>query len=132
MIILILNHKYQMLLQVPTKYLEKGDKDVEVLVLRQGIRPYITKLPYYDCIYQAVDKAMLPNNKTVKRINHKLKPSDWIKRAREHSEMPNESLEEENETKDIDGEDSDYEDFDLQAELEKRFDELFGPLDDED
>lgn len=31
------------------QYLRKGDKSVEVVILRQGVRPYVTKLPFYDC-----------------------------------------------------------------------------------
>ena len=31
------------------QYLRKGDKSVEVVILRQGVRPYVTELPFYDC-----------------------------------------------------------------------------------
>lgn len=118
------------------QYLEKGKEGVEVLVLRQGVRPYVTKLPYYDKMF-GTDEASLLGRKVSRCIGAvKLAPSDWIQLARERYER---SLSNKTDSENISDvyvngsvDDEDVDDEELEDLLKKKFDELFGPIDDDD
>lgn len=109
------------------QYLNKGDKSVEVLILRQGVRPYVTEFPYYDYLYPNFKRAVMSERKRPNNNHTKLEYRDWLKLAKDYydSYQANKVTEE---ADDLDGEPG----CDLNLELEKKFDELFGPVDFED
>ena len=62
------------------QYLKKSANSVQVLIFRQGVRPYIAELPYYDCssYYQGSGAAELPYLVTDAYIT--IKPEEWLKK----------------------------------------------------
>lgn len=64
------------------QYLEKGEESVEVLILRQGVRPYVARLPYYDKLYD-VDNSSMPAFEMITSLtsSRKLWPGDWLRLA---------------------------------------------------
>lgn len=108
------------------QYLIKGNRGVEVLILRQGVRPYVVTLPYYDYLYP-YENHIVVDDKQPHLINHsKLAVRDWVHLAKEYyyNYKPYQTFDEPKEEKEDDT------NFDLQSELEKKFDELFGTDDD--
>lgn len=118
------------------QYLEKGIDGVEVLILRQGVRPYVTRLTYYDKMFETAEASLLDRKVACYIDAVKLAPSDWIHLARERYEL---SLSKKTDSKDISDEEFDEivddeggDDEELEDLLKKKFDELFGPIDDDD
>ena len=69
------------------QYLEKGENSVEVLVLRQGVRPYVAALPYYDKLFG--DTFAPPVISTSEHPYHeKLDHGDWINLAMDYNDRP--------------------------------------------
>ncbi|MBQ8000286.1 MAG: type IV secretory system conjugative DNA transfer family protein [Ruminococcus sp.] len=105
------------------QFLEKGDSAVEVLILRQGVRPYVTRLPYYDKIYEA--NYTLPEIIPSKiSVTSKLRCDDWIRLAQDYESkntcsMP-ELLTDEEQLES------------LTAALQKSIDFHYGPVDSAD
>lgn len=111
------------------QYLKKSIDDVEVLILRQGIHPYVVSLPYYD--KSSVYSPPIINNKKMasksqietEEDDYHLTTEEWSDLVYEaylnarirNDERPTEESEELN---------------DIQAQLERKFDELFGSIDD--
>ncbi len=110
------------------QYLNKGDNGVEVLILRQGIRPYVTELPYYDYLYPDYKRAVMSERQRPKSNHTKLDSSGWLKLAKDYYD----SFQANQVTEESDDDLDDDLGYDLNLELEKRFDELFGPVDFED
>lgn len=111
------------------QYLKKTATSAEVLILRQGIHPYVVSLPYYDksAIFIPTKNARMrelsENNKEIPDDEYYLTTEEWSDlvyeaylKAKTHNDKKAR-------------EDSD-EMSDLQLELERKFDELFGPIDD--
>lgn len=110
------------------QYLIKGNKGVEVLILRQGVRPYVVTLPYYDYLYPSENYIVEYKKRSHLNSGSKLNARDWIRLAKEHYDnyQPRKPFDEPKEGKEEDT------NFDLQSELEKKFDELFGTDDDDE
>ena len=73
------------------QFLSKGEDSVEVLILRQGVRPYVTNLPYYDKVYET--DPFPPEIKPVRTTAHvRLSAYNWEKLAvdynKKHKELP--------------------------------------------
>lgn len=67
------------------QYLEKGEDAVEVLILRQGVRPYVTPLPYYDKLYK--DNLTPPEITTSACVNTvRLYPISWVQLAKDYQD----------------------------------------------
>ena len=114
------------------QYLTKTPDGVEVLILRQGVRPYVATLPYFDKIerFQKYNRANSGNNEFQKRSvrnKYKLDLSDWRKMAL--NQMQQRRAHEIVSVHPMQNESS--EDDDIKAEIEAKFIELFGDIDDE-
>ncbi len=107
------------------QYFEKGEDGVEVLILRQGVRPYVTKLPYYDKLYKPEETSLLKRKTKVVTHRVKMEPFEWIDLARDYSDSMRDIL-------DKTVTDEELDDEELDAFLKKRFDEMFGSSDDEE
>ncbi len=66
------------------QYLSKGENGVEVLILRQGVRPYVAQLPYFDKMYPSDGIAKLSEVKRDELKPLKLKLLDWERLSREY------------------------------------------------
>ncbi len=104
------------------QYLEKGEDDVEVLILRQGVRPYISRLPYFDKLYG--EQELLPERETrTLTTKVKLSTNDWMELAGKCSGKPKKET-----TIPVTADKADKE---TEAFLKLRFDAYFGPIDGE-
>ena len=65
------------------QFLSKGENGVEVLILRQGVRPYVAQLPYFDKMYPSDKLAKLVEVKRDELKPLKLKLLDWSRLANE-------------------------------------------------
>lgn len=110
------------------QYLNKGDKGVEVLILRQCVRPYVTELPYYDYLYPDYKRAIMSERQRPKSNHTKLDSSGWLKLAKDYYD----SFQANQVTEGTDDDLDDELEYDLNLELQKKFDELFGPIDSEE
>lgn len=110
------------------QYLAKGNYSVEVLILRQGVRPYVVTLPYYDYLYPSENDIVVDNKQPDLSNHSRLTARDWINLAEKYYDgyKSYQTFEETNE------ENEDDANYDLQSELEKKFDELFGTDDDDE
>lgn len=110
------------------QYLIKGNKEVEVLILRQGVRPYVVTLPYYDYLFPSENHIAVDKKHPDLSNHRKLTARDWVNLAKKYyySYKSHQTFEETNE------ENEDDANYDLQSELEKKFDELFGTDDDDE
>ena len=114
------------------QYLKKTPDDVEVLILRQGVRPYVVALPYFDKIkgfqkYNQANSVDIEFQKRTVRNEYKLDLSDWRKMAlnqmqqrRAHEIVSEHPMQ--NDSTEVD---------DIKAEIEAKFIELFGDVDDD-
>lgn len=59
------------------QYLKKGMTSVQTLIFRQGVRPYVAELPYYDCsaYYRESGTAELPH--LTKDAYITISPEEW-------------------------------------------------------
>ena len=114
------------------QYLKKTPDCVEVLILRQGVRPYVVTLPYFDMIkgFQKYNRANSLNIEFQERTaknEYKLDLSDWRKMAL--NQMQQKSTHEI--VSDHPMQDESSEDDEIKAEIEAKFIELFGDVDDD-
>ena len=114
------------------QYLKKTPDGVEVLILRQGVRPYVVTLPYFDMIkgFQKYNRANSLNIEFQERTaknEYKLDLSDWRKMAL--NQMQQKSTYEI--VSDHPMQDESSEDDEIKAEIEAKFIELFGDVDDD-
>ena len=114
------------------QYLKKTPDGVEVLILRQGVRPYVVTLPYFDMIkgFQKYNRANSLNIEFQERTaknEYKLDLSDWRKMAL--NQMQQKSTHEI--VSDHPMQDESSEDDEIKAEIEAKFIELFGDVDDD-
>ena len=103
-----------------------------MLILRQGVRPYVVALPYFDKIkgfqkYNQANSVDIEFQKRTVRNEYKLDLSDWRKMAlnqmqqrRAHEIVSEHPMQ--NESSEVD---------DIKAEIEAKFIELFGDVDDD-
>lgn len=104
------------------QYLIKGKKGVEVLVLRQGVRPYVATLPYYDYLYPTETNIITNFKQSCGNNRNKLDARDWVDLAKEYSR--NYKAGKTSREKKEEQEKNAYSD--LQLEFEKTFNEIFG------
>lgn len=102
------------------QYLIKGNKGVEVLILRQGVRPYVVTLPYYDYLYPSENDVVVDDKQSDLNNHSRLAARDWLYLAKEYYDnyklyQPQGEPKKKN-----------AKNCDLQLKLEKKFDELFG------
>lgn len=111
------------------QYLKKHSDDVEVLILRQGIHPYVVSLPYYDKSSVYSPKLNYHKKKTSK-CKKETEKDDYYFTTEEWSDLVYEAYLNarirNNERSTEESEELD----DIQAQLERKFDELFGSVDD--
>ena len=103
-----------------------------MLILRQGVRPYVVALPYFDKIkgfqkYNPANSVDIEFQKRTVRNEYKLDLSDWRKMAL--NQMQQKSTHEI--VSDYPMQDESSEDDEIKAEIEAKFIELFGDIDDE-
>ncbi len=70
------------------QYLQKNKTNVQTVILRQGVRPYVTNLPYFDCTEFYKDIPKVPDF-TIKKLEYKvnLTTNDWYNKMLDYLEL---------------------------------------------
>lgn len=114
------------------QYLQKTDSGVEVLILRQGVRPYVVTLPYFDKIkaFQNINPGACNGIEFRKRSaknEYKLDLADWRKIALNKMQQKKAN----NIVSEQTNENASSDEDDIKAQIEAKFIELFGDIDDD-
>ncbi len=114
------------------QYLQKTADGVEVLILRQGVRPYVVTLPYFDKIKEfhnigpAACKDIEPRKRSAKN-EYKLDLADWRKTALNKMQQKSAT----DIMSEIKNDDYSFDEDDFKSPIKAKFMKLFGDVDDD-
>ena len=111
------------------QYLKKNTDDVEVLILRQGIHPYVVSLPYYDKSSVYSPKFNYHKKKTAE-CQKGTEEDDYYLTTEEWSDLVYEAYLNARIRNDERATQESGEINDIQAQIDRKFEKLFGPIDD--